>query len=61
VRVFHDGPDGRYQFDWGVSLFAPRRVVYSRDCSCMAVTWAHDRRVFVVDAAAHWVAMSTYA
>jgi hypothetical protein len=55
VRVFHDGPDGRYRFDWGVSLFAPRRVAYSRDCSRMAVTSADDRRVFVVDTAAHRV------
>jgi hypothetical protein len=54
VRVFHESPEG-YRFAWGVSLFAPRRVAYSRDCSRMAVSSADDRRVFVVDTATHQV------
>lgn len=49
LRVFTmDGPD-RYRFAWGLSLFAPRRVAYSTDCSRLAVTSADDRRVYLID------------
>jgi hypothetical protein len=55
LRVFEIDGEGHYRFAWGVSLFAPRRVAYSRDCSRMAVTSADDRRVFIVDASARRV------
>jgi hypothetical protein len=53
LRIFELDPSGRYRFAWGLSLFAPRRVAFSRDCSRMAVTSADDRHVYIVDAAAH--------
>jgi hypothetical protein len=49
LRVFTmDGPD-RYRFAWGISLFAPRRVAYSPDCTRLAVTSADDHRVYLID------------
>lgn len=56
LRIFRIGDDGHYAFAWGVSLFAPRRVAYSPDCSRIAVTSADDRRVYIVDAVAHRIA-----
>jgi hypothetical protein len=50
LRVFALDRDGHYRFAWGVSVFAPRRVAYSPDCSRIAVTSADDHRVFVIDA-----------
>ena len=55
LRVFEMDSSGRYQFVWGIPLFAPRRVAYSRDCSRLAVTSLDDERVFVVDTASHQV------
>jgi hypothetical protein len=55
LRVFEMDGEGHYRFAWGVSLFAPRRVAYSRDCARIAVTSADDRRVFLVDASARRV------
>jgi hypothetical protein len=55
LRTFAIDPAGHYQFAWGVSLFAPRRVAYSPDCSRIAVTSADDRSVSIIDAASHRV------
>lgn len=55
VRVFTIDDADRYQFAWGTTLFAPRRIAYSPDCSRLAVTSADDRRVSIVDTAAHRV------
>jgi hypothetical protein len=55
VRVFELDQAGHYQFAWGVSVFAPRRVAFSSDCSRIGVTSADDHRVYIVDAAAHRV------
>ncbi len=55
IRVFELDEAGHYRFAWGVSLFAPRRASFSRDCSRIGVTSADDRRVFMVDAAQHRV------
>jgi hypothetical protein len=52
LRIFEMDPAGGYRFAWGVSMFAPRRVAYSPDCSRIAVTSADDHSVFVVDRAA---------
>lgn len=51
LRVFEMDPAGDYRFAWGVSLFAPRRVAYSPDCSHIAVTSADDHSVFLIDRA----------
>jgi hypothetical protein len=56
LRVFEIDGAGKYRLAWGVSLFAPRRVAYSPDCSRIAVASADDRRVFIVDARARRVA-----
>ena len=53
LRVFEIDDTGHYRFAWGLSLFAPRRVAYSRDCSRIAVTSGDDHRVFIVDASGH--------
>jgi len=55
LRVFQLDGAGHYRFEWGVALFSPRRVAYSRDCSRIAVTSADDHRVFIIDAAARRV------
>jgi hypothetical protein len=55
LRVFELDGAGLYRFAWGVSLFAPRRVAYSHDCSRIAVTSGDDHRVFMVDSLAHRV------
>jgi len=55
LRVFEIDGNGHYRFAWGVSLFAPRRAAFSRDCSRIAVTSFDDRHVFIVDAASHRV------
>lgn len=55
LRVFELDGSGRYRFAWGLSLFAPRRVAFSRDCSRLAVTSADDRHVYIVDAASRQV------
>jgi hypothetical protein len=59
VRVFVPGETGRYDFSWAVSVFAPRRVAYSQDCSRLAVTSGDDHRVFMIDTALHRV-IATY-
>lgn len=51
LRVFALDAAGHYQFAWGLSLFAPRRVAYSPDCSRLAVTSADDHSVNIIDAA----------
>ncbi|MDX2169588.1 MAG: hypothetical protein SF182_21140, partial [Deltaproteobacteria bacterium] len=51
LRVFAPGADGQYRFDWGVTLFAPRRVAYSPDCRRLAVTSADDHSVTLIDTA----------
>jgi hypothetical protein len=55
VRVFKMDAAGAYRFAWGVSLFAPRRVAYSRDCSRLAATSADDHHVSIVDTSTHRV------
>ena len=55
LRVFETDATGHYNFAWGVSLFAPRRVAFSPDCARIAVTSADDHRVFIIDAATHRV------
>jgi len=54
IRIF-ELASGRYEFAWGLSLFAPRRVAFAPDCSHIAVTSADDHRVFLVDGSAHRV------
>lgn len=56
VRIFELDDAGHYQFAWGVSVFAPRRVAYSSDCSHIGVTSADDHRVFIIDAVERRVA-----
>lgn len=51
VRLFDLDEAGRYRFRWGVSVFAPRRVAFSRDCSRLAVTSSDDHSVFIIDVA----------
>jgi DNA-binding beta-propeller fold protein YncE len=55
LRVFEIDGNGHYRLAWGISLFAPRRAAFSRDCSRIAVTSLDDRHVFIVDAASHRV------
>jgi hypothetical protein len=55
LRVFALDAAGHYQFAWGVSLFAPRRVAYSPDCARLAVTSADDHSVNLIDTATHRV------
>jgi hypothetical protein len=50
LRVFELDQQGHYRFAWGITLFAPRRVAYSPDCTHLAVTSADDHRVFLIDA-----------
>lgn len=50
MRVFEIDESGKYQFAWGIHIFAPRRAAFSEDCSRIAVTSADDRRLFIVDA-----------
>ena len=44
-----------------LSLFAPRRVAFSPDCSHIAVTSADDHRVFLVDGKARRLSHTFYA
>ncbi|MBI3784760.1 MAG: hypothetical protein HY270_15310 [Deltaproteobacteria bacterium] len=53
LRVFRLSAGGRYEFAWGVSMFAPRRVAWGRDCTRLALTSGDDRRVFMVDTDKH--------
>ncbi|HXU04386.1 MAG TPA: hypothetical protein VN903_25670 [Polyangia bacterium] len=55
LRVFTLDARNHYQFAWGATLFAPRRVAWSGDCSRIAVTSSDDHSVFIVDAASHRV------
>lgn len=55
ARVFELDDTGHYQFAWGVSVFAPRRASFSRDCSRIGVTSADDHRFYMVDAVEHRV------
>jgi hypothetical protein len=55
LRVFDLDEAHHYRFAWGVSVFAPRRVAFSADCSHIAVTSADDHRVFIIDAETHRV------
>jgi hypothetical protein len=61
IRIFELDDAGRYRFSWGLSLFAPRRVAFSPDCSHIAATSADDHRVFLVDATAHRLSRTFYA
>ena len=49
LRVFRVTPDGGYEFDWGISLFAPRFARFSPDCTYLAVTSADDRHVWIIE------------
>jgi hypothetical protein len=53
LRLFKVDGAGGYQFDWGVDLFAPRFARFSSDCAFIGVTSADDRRVWIIDRAAH--------
>jgi hypothetical protein len=53
VRIFTLDDAGHYRFAWGISLFAPRRVAFSPDCSRIAVTSADDHHVTLVDTSSH--------
>jgi len=48
LRLFRRNSDGRYQFDRGVALSAPRRVAFSPDCAWIAVTSADDETAYVL-------------
>ena len=61
IRVFKLDASQKYQFSWGLSLFAPRRVAFSPDCSHIAATSADDHRVFLVDAGARRLSRTFYA
>jgi hypothetical protein len=61
IRIFKLDASQRYQFSWGLSLFAPRRVAFSPDCSHIAATSADDHRVFLVDAGARRLSRTFYA
>ncbi len=60
VRVFAQDPAAGYRFDWGLGLFAPRRVAFSPDCARIAVTSGNDRDVWIVDRASRKV-VATYS
>jgi len=49
VRLFAREPDGRYRFDWGISLPSPRNVAFSPDCRFLGVTSMDDTTVSLVD------------
>lgn len=49
LRVFRVTPDGGYEFDWGLSLFAPRAARFSPNCAYLAVTSADDRHVWIIE------------
>ncbi|APR79842.1 Hypothetical protein A7982_05189 [Minicystis rosea] len=51
VRVFSEDATDGYRFSWGVSLFAPRRVAFSPDCTRIAVTSGDDEHVWIIDRA----------
>lgn len=53
LRVFRMRADGRYEFDWGLSLFAPRFAEFSPDCTHLGVTSADDRHVWIVERTTH--------
>jgi len=53
LRVFTLDDRRHYRFAWGVPLFAPRRAVWSPDCSRIAVTSSDDHSVYVIDASSH--------
>lgn len=55
VRVYAIDGEGRYRFDWGLSLFSPRRVAFSPDCSRLAVTSFDDTTVSFIDVASRRV------
>jgi hypothetical protein len=61
LRTFTLDDSGSYRFSWGLSLFAPRRVAFSPDCSHIAATSADDHRVFLVDARARRLSRTFYA
>jgi len=61
IRIFKLDASQRYQFSWGLSLFAPRRVAFSPDCSHIAATSADDHRVFLVDGDARRLSQTFYA
>jgi len=48
LRLFQSAPPGRYRFERGVALRAPRRVAFSPDCRFLAVTSGDDRTVWVL-------------
>lgn len=60
LRVFELEGD-HYQFRWGVSAFAPRRVAFSRDCSRIAITSADDQHVHFIDVATRSIVESHQA
>jgi len=49
MRLFKRGADGRYSFDWGISLPSPRSVAFSPDCRFLGVTSTDDTTVSLVD------------
>ena len=55
LRVFRMNADGGYDFDWGLSLFAPRAAAFSPDCAFIGVTSADDRHVWIVERASRRV------
>jgi hypothetical protein len=61
IRVFELDDSEKYRFSWGLSLFAPRRVAFSPDCSHIAVASADDHRVFLVDVRARRLSQTFYA
>jgi hypothetical protein len=59
LRLFTLDAQGRYEFAWGINLFAPRSVAFAPDCRHLAVGSGDDRHVWLVDLAARKV-QATY-
>jgi hypothetical protein len=58
-RFFHPDEQGRYRFAWGLSVHAPRELVYSPDCNHIVIASWDDESVWLIDRATRSIA-ATY-
>lgn len=49
LRLFRLNQEGRYEFDWGLDLHAPRTLRFSPDCRHIGVLSSDDERVWIVE------------
>jgi len=57
-RFFTPDEEGTFRFDWGISLRAPRTLVYSPDCSHIVVTSWDDESVWLIERATRSIVAS---